>query len=313
MDETDATKAATDVLVGTPVRGHPDGVATNGASGVDRRRAMAYAVVGNSVMPIQRRLPSRLLGVWAHPDDECYLSAGLMSRVVASGGRVRIIVATCGELGTSDPAIAGTERFARHRAAELEASLAVLGVADTRFLGLRDGACAAADERAAQAVIRREIANFRPDAVVTFGPDGITGHPDHRAVSRWATGAASTSDAELLYAAITHAQAARHRRLHEDIGLFADLDGGRAASVPTRRIALRCALDHGELIRKRRALSCHSSQTDALASHVGEDAYFGWWRDECFRHPTASEWRANRPRSVRRSIDGTGARFGAVR
>ena len=206
----------------------------------------------------------------------------------------RLLCATRGELGTDDPDLIGTERFARTRESELESSLAVLGVGDVRFLGLRDGACADADASRMVGAIADEIDEFRPDAVVTFGPDGITGHPDHRAVSRWTTAAASSVATELLYAAVTHQHAARHRHVHDSIGLFSGLEGGRAASIPTHRVALRCALDHGELIRKRRALSCHGSQTDGLAATIGEDLYFEWWRDECFRHPTPTEAAAAR-------------------
>jgi LmbE family N-acetylglucosaminyl deacetylase len=260
-----------------------------------RRRATTHVLVGNVMTPVERPLPTRVLGVWAHPDDECYLSAGLMSRVVANGGNVRLVCATRGELGTDDPDLFGTDRFARMRESELESSLAVLGVHDLRFLGLRDGACADADERRMATAIADEIVDFVPDAIVTFGPDGITGHSDHRAVSRWTTAAAaSASRAELLYATVSHEHAARHRRMHDSLGLFAALEGGRPASIPSHRLALRCSLDHGELIRKRRALACHGSQTDGLAALMGEDVYFGWWRDECFRHPTPAESSAAR-------------------
>ena len=49
-----------------------------------------------------------------------------------------------------------------------------------------------------------EVAARNPDAIVTFGPDGITGHPDHRAVSQWTTAAWSRAvePSELLYATI---------------------------------------------------------------------------------------------------------------
>jgi hypothetical protein len=89
----------------------------------------------------------------------------------------------------------------------------------------------------------------------------------------------------------------RHRTGHDGIGLFGDLPGGRPRSVHPCRVALQVALDHGELIRKRRALSRHESQTSSLAELVGEDTYFSWWRDECFRRPTDSEIRDARSRA----------------
>ena len=47
--------------------------------------------------------PGTLLGVWAHPDDEAYLSGGLMAAATGAGRRVVVVTATYGELGTSDP------------------------------------------------------------------------------------------------------------------------------------------------------------------------------------------------------------------
>ena len=67
-----------------------------------------------------------LLGVWAHPDDEAYLSAGLMATVRAAGGRVAVVTATRGEHGTSDPQAWPPQRLARIRERELAASLAAL-------------------------------------------------------------------------------------------------------------------------------------------------------------------------------------------
>ena len=253
-----------------------------------RRTAISHVAVGNVTTPITRPLPKRLLGVWAHPDDECYLSAGLMARIVASGGHVRIVCATSGELGTSDPAEAGTDRFAYSRRIELQSSLAVLGVHDVHFLGLPDGGCHDADDATMAGVVADHIDDIGADAAVTFGPDGITGHTDHAAVSRWTT-ARARSGVEVLYAALTHDFVDRYRAVHDGIGLFGDLPGGRPRSVHRSHDALQDALAHGELNRKRRALRDPGSQTASLAELVGEETYFSSWRDECFRRPTGSE------------------------
>ena len=63
----------------------------------------SYTMVGNQVMPMARPVPGRMVGVWAHPDDEAYLSAGLMGRVSDAGGDVTVVTATKGEKGTADP------------------------------------------------------------------------------------------------------------------------------------------------------------------------------------------------------------------
>ena len=45
-----------------------------------------------------------VLGIWAHPDDEAFLSAGLMAAARDAGQRVVCVTATLGEHGTDDPA-----------------------------------------------------------------------------------------------------------------------------------------------------------------------------------------------------------------
>src|SRR3954462_9589242 len=88
-----------------------------------------------------------LLGVWAHPDDEAYLSAALMAIVRHSGQRVVVVTATAGGDGTSepargDPAGGPPAVLARHRRKELAASLAAVGVHEHHWLCYEDGTCA---------------------------------------------------------------------------------------------------------------------------------------------------------------------------
>ncbi len=259
---------------------------TSGTTG----QATAYSMVGNVLMPLSRPLPRRLLGVWAHPDDEAYLSAGLMARVVAAGGEVTVLTATRGEKGTSDPDRYDRPEFADEREQELRASLAVLGVHDVRFLGVRDGECDLADPYTAIAAIEDVIDEVDPDAIVTFGPDGITNHPDHRAVSRWTTEAwRRRGRGELLYATMTHGYLRRHAELHDRLGIFEDFGGHGPSSVAQWCVQLECALTDHELDRKRVALAAHASQTAPLAAMMGEDTYRSWWSEETFRVPSAAE------------------------
>ena len=281
----------------TPSPDHPTDPTTGRTA--TPRFATTTTLVGDEPLPVCRPLPRRLLGVWAHPDDEAYLSAGLMGRVVDAGGSVTVVTATRGELGTADPALAGAAGFARTRQSELEASLGELGVTDVRFLGIPDGGCDQADEGAVITGLAETIGEVGPDAIVTFGPDGITGHPDHRAVSRWATRAWQHTgrQAELLYAAMTAAFLARFADLHDRLGLFDDY-GARPASIPATSVALGCSLTDAELARKRTALARHASQTDSLADAVGESTFVRWWRDETFRAPTTADLRVDGVRDL---------------
>ena len=65
-----------------------------------------------------------VLGIWAHPDDEAYLSGGLMAHGPRPGSRVVCVTATRGELGTPDPETWPPQRLAAERTAELGRCLA---------------------------------------------------------------------------------------------------------------------------------------------------------------------------------------------
>jgi LmbE family N-acetylglucosaminyl deacetylase len=140
-----------------------------------------------------------VLGIWAHPDDDTYTSAGVMLAVRAAGHRVTVVTATRGELGgDGDP-----DELGERRLAELDAALAILDVPPARWLGERDGTCATASVGRAVRRLRAVIEEVRPDTILTFAPDGLTGHPDHRAVGGWAARAwaEAAPDARLLVTA----------------------------------------------------------------------------------------------------------------
>ena len=146
-----------------------------------------------------------MLGVWAHPDDEAYLSAGLMAEFRRRGGRVVVVTATAGEHGTSDPVAWPPNRLAALRRIELRESLAAVGVDELHLLGYEDGTCDRQDDAAVTKLIACHIAAVQPDLIVTFGPDGVSGHPDHLAVNRWTTDAWARTrpSAELWYPTFT--------------------------------------------------------------------------------------------------------------
>mgnify|MGYP005812633151 CR=1 FL=1 len=221
-----------------------------------------------------------LLGLWAHPDDEAYLSAGLMHEFTQRGDHVVVVTATSGQHGTADPAAWPPERLAPLRRAELAASLAQLGVHEHYVLEYEDGRCRDVDGTDAFAAY---IVAVDPDVIVTFGPDGITGHPDHRAVSRWATDAwnATGHRAELWYATLTPDFHERWGHVNAMAGLFADQPA--PPSTPHDLLAHLIGLDGAALDAKLAALHAHRSQTEGLVTLVGPSVYREWWRVEAFR------------------------------
>jgi len=82
------------------------------------------------------------------------------------------------------------EEVGRVREAELREAAAVLGIREVSFLSYPDGGVDAVPAATAIRAIASHIRRIRPQVLVTFGPDGAYGHPDHIAVSQFATAAA---------------------------------------------------------------------------------------------------------------------------
>ena len=123
--------------------------------------------------------------VWAHPDDETYLSGGTAAALVDAGQRVVAVTASRGEAGGRDLSPADRAETASVRTAELEEALRHLGVTQHVWLGYEDGGCASSEPEPAVRCLADLCDEVLPDTVVTFGPEGFTGHPDHKAVSGW--------------------------------------------------------------------------------------------------------------------------------
>ena len=223
-----------------------------------------------------------VLGLWAHPDDEAYLSGSLMALARRAGQRVVCVTATRGELGTPDPVRWPAERLATLREHELRASLAVLDVQEHHWLGYADGACEAAPFDDAVERILAVWDAVRPDTVVTFGPDGLTGHPDHCTVWRWATEAwfATGRRARLLCTTTTERFADDHADLHEEFDVF--LDPALPVRTSEADLAVTIEPDDEVLDQKFAALRAQASQTSGLVAGFGEDRYRTWFGRETF-------------------------------
>lgn len=224
-----------------------------------------------------------ILGVWAHPDDEAYLSAGLMALARAAGQRVVCVTATRGERGTDDPATWPPRRLGRLREVELHASLAALGVTEHQFLDHVDGTLPRQDQVTAVGRLAGLVREVQPDTIVTFGPDGLTGHPDHRRISSWTTAARELAapSARLLYATTTAAHHERWTSIYERFDIYLDPDV--PAFTPPERVALQLQLDGPVADRKLVALRAQASQTTGLLAALGEQTYRAWVSTETFR------------------------------
>lgn len=195
-----------------------------------------------------------LLAVWAHPDDEAFGPVGTMRLAHDQGWETAIITATRGDAGKQDRAdLAPGQTLGDLREQELRCACEVLGVARLdvwRYAdgGLRDVPADELTERIG-AVLRE----WQPAVVITFGPDGITGHADHLAISaateraceRWR--AETGMNGPRLY----YVTLAPDRRIEHPMG----------DAPPPRPATTIVDVSAYESI-KRRALECHASQRD---------------------------------------------------
>src|SRR5471030_3063564 len=82
--------------------------------------------------------PGVVLAVYAHPDDADVACGGTLARWAKAGAAVHLVVCTDGGKGTSDPTVK-PKKLAAVRAAELEESAALIGLASVTNLGFPDG------------------------------------------------------------------------------------------------------------------------------------------------------------------------------
>ncbi|HEY6596114.1 MAG TPA: PIG-L family deacetylase [Asanoa sp.] len=223
-----------------------------------------------------------IASIWAHPDDETFLAGGVMAAAAGAGQRVVCVSASAGERGTDDPVAWPPERLGRVRRWEAAAAMAVLGVSEHHFLDLPDGGLAGIDPAGPVARLAELIADVAPDTVLTFGPDGITYHSDHRTVSRWvdAAWAAAGRPGRLLHAAVTADHVREWGARYEEWGVFMTDD--RPLGVPADGLAVRLLLDGPDLDRKIAALTAMHTQTAPSIALLGEATFRTLNAEEAF-------------------------------
>lgn len=224
-----------------------------------------------------------ILGIWAHPDDESWASAGLMRMAVLNGQKVGIITATKGEAGQS----ADTNRWPNAkmgeiREQELKDCLKCIGNVQQHWLGFSDGKLSSADSAQAVQEIVEIIDKFNPDTIVTFESQGITGHDDHKAIYAWAKAAAKQTNTRLL-CAIQSAEKYEQsgEELSEKFDLFFKIDRPKMVSENAADVCVTLPSDVLEC--KMKCYASHASQTSQiLADSAMADKLKSLMSSECF-------------------------------
>jgi LmbE family N-acetylglucosaminyl deacetylase len=170
---------------------------------------------------------------------------------------VHLVIVSNGERGVMPFAgIPAGDQLAAVRIKEAACAAAALGAQPPELLGFPDGGLNQSQVLSEVATrLEQVLREQRPDAIVTWGPEGGYGHPDHRLVSAVVTQIVQTGAVtpNLLYASLPKS------------GLRPELIAGLKFPTPFRPTAdehlnVRVAYSDDDATRARTALGCHASQ-----------------------------------------------------
>ena len=224
--------------------------------------------------------PLKLMAILAHPDDESLGVGGTLASYAAEGIETYLVTATRGERGwlgepSANPGLRALGEIREH---ELRAAARVLGIRQVDLLDYIDGELDQADPGEVTAKLVAIVRRVRPDVIITFGPDGAYGHPDHIAISQLTTAAlicAADSDyidepggagqhrvAKLYHKIWTAEEGAVFQAAFGDIVL--PVDGVERRGIGWPEWAITTRIDTAECWRTCwQAISCHRSQLPA--------------------------------------------------
>jgi LmbE family N-acetylglucosaminyl deacetylase len=239
--------------------------------------------------------------VFAHPDDDTFGVGGSLALHAQDELELTVILATSGEAGRiADASLATRETLASVREAEDLDSWRALGLdPDVRFLRHRDGGLTATPRGELLAEVQGMLEEVAPQVVITFGPDGITGHDDHVAIGAIATeafGALRTSSGGAAFSRLLHNAIAQSTldRLNELLrergqGPMDPAQPFMPRGVPD--VAIGARVDASSVYeRKLEAIRCHRTQAEL------EDVPFDLWPEMLSIEAFVAAWPERRPR-----------------
>jgi len=251
----------------------------------------------------------RILAVFAHPDDESLVGPAL-ANAARRGAHVRIVYATRGDASAPETDLASGAAIAARRTGEARCASAALGAAEPVLYDFGDGKLGEIVRPPASSLARLRdrlaatIAEERPDIVITWGPDGGYGHPDHRLVTALATQVVEAGEARplLLYFAIARGTLPPVPQVIEQ---------GWAETAPGL-VTVHARFEPQDLAAAARAFDCHKSQYDA-ATRAGMPPLFGAsvWKDGVGFRPALDPARGDDLLGLKRQATSSGSRASA--
>lgn len=193
-----------------------------------------------------------LLAVFAHPDDETFRCGGTLALLAQRGVRVQVLTATRGQAGScGEPPLCTPEELPSVREQELRCACAALGIEQPILLNNQDGHLAETNPETIVAEIMSVVADVRPQVMLTFGSDGLSGHPDHISIGEFAAETYRRSNhVSMLYTL------AVPQSLADALGM------AQIHALPDEAITL--AIEVSETWEaKMKAIHCHATQLSA--------------------------------------------------
>ncbi len=222
-----------------------------------------------------------ILSVWAHPDDESFICGGIMAAAIQNGQNVICVTATKGEAGVQDESRWPAAQLGEIRANELMQACKILGVTNHHWLGYSDGHCAEVSDDEGKSRIKAFIDLYQPDTILTFGPEGMTGHTDHQAVSRWASLAAKGTGIKVYHAVENQDAYEKYLKdLDKQFNIYYNIDKPPVRQKETCDIAL--CLTHDLVQKKHAALTAMPSQTEGLLKAMRPETLDEIFECECY-------------------------------
>jgi LmbE family N-acetylglucosaminyl deacetylase len=215
---------------------------------------IAVALATATPLPARAQARRPILAVFAHPDDERVIGP-LLSRLAREGRETHLVIATDGSKGVRDFAhIPAGAKLAAARTKEATCAANRLGVRQLHILGLPDGGLASFDVLAKlRSGLAAIIDSLRPAVIITFGPEGGTGHPDHRLVGDVVTqiiqNDARYGNVDLLYASLPS------ERLRTAPPASPTVNG-----VAETLLTVRVPFEERDLVAGREEFACHRTQ-----------------------------------------------------
>jgi LmbE family N-acetylglucosaminyl deacetylase len=212
-----------------------------------------------------------LVAVFAHPDDERIVGP-LLARYAREGHDVYLVIATDGRKGVRDHAgIPAGDSLAHVRAEEARCAARQLGIHPPILLGFEDAGLASfASLEGLEAKVDSVIRALHPDAVISFGPEGGTGHPDHRLVGDVVTqvvqGGGSSISQGLYYPSLPTERMTDAPPAQPTI-----------ATLPQRYLTVAVPFTPADLEAGRRSFACHRTQyTPTEMDAINRYLAHGW-------------------------------------